>query len=59
MYKLCADLKEIEREIKELFNCGFINAGTYVSLLEEARRKEQVGALEYEVTDEELNEYWS
>lgn len=59
MYKLNIDLEERKRQIKALFNVGLISTSTYIEQLQDIRSEEQAGVLEYNVTDEEMSEYWS
>lgn len=59
MYKLEINLLERKKQIKKLFEAGFITAGTYANMLKEIRNEEQVGAIEYEATDDEMNYYWN
>lgn len=59
MYKVDINLEERKRQLKEFFDAGFINAGLYVSMLEDIKNEEQTEVLEYHVTDKEMAEYWS
>lgn len=60
MDKLHIELDEVEKELKALFNYGFISAGTYIDLREDMIcRRGQAEVSEYYITDDKLNEYYS
>ena len=59
MYKLDIDLEERKRQIEKMFDAGLISPSIFLDMVQDIRNEEQVGVVEYNATDDEINEYWN
>lgn len=59
MYKLDVDLEKRIRQIEEMFDAGLMSPSIFLDMVQDIRNEEQVGVVEYNFTDDEIDEYWN
>lgn len=59
MYKLDVDLEKRKRQIEEMFDAGLMSPSIFLDMVQDIRNEEQVGVVEYNVTNDEMDKYWN